>query len=131
MCGLKKLHMMNVVNLIAELENVHDYWSPRIVGRVNDQYIKVSKLKGQLVWHKHDNEDELFYVLKGSLAIEYEDGKAELNEGDFHVVPKGKMHNPVAEEECWIALIETVTTAHTGDVMTDKTKTVKQQFGTT
>jgi len=108
---------------------VDDYWSPRVVGRVNDQYIKVAKLMGTLAWHKHDDEDELFYVLKGSLVIEYEDDQVVLNEGDFHVVPKGVMHNPVAEDECWIALIETVSTKHTGDVTIDKTKSIEQQLG--
>ena len=121
---------MKTVNLLEELELVNDYWSPRVVGQVNDQYIKVAKLKGVLTWHKHDDEDELFYVLKGRLVIEYEDGQVVLNEGDFHVVPKGTMHNPVAEDECWIALIESVTTQHTGDVVTDKTKSIEQQLGT-
>ena len=122
--------MMNAVNLLKELEHVNDYWSPRVVGEVNDQYVKVAKLKGTLTWHKHDDEDELFYVLRGRLVIEYEDGQVVLNEGDFHVVPKGTMHNPVAEDECWIALIESVTTQHTGDVVTDKTKSIEQQLGT-
>jgi len=108
---------------------VDDYWSPRVVGRVNDQYIKVAKLMGTFTWHKHDDEDELFYVLKGSLVIEYEDDQVVLNEGDFHVVPKGVMHNPVAEDECWIALIESVSTKHTGDVIIDKTKSIEQQLG--
>ena len=122
---------MNTVNLLKELELVDGYWSPRIVGQVNDQYIKVAKLKGTLAWHKHDDEDELFYVLKGRLVIEYENDQFVVNEGDFHVVPRGTMHNPVAEEECWIALIETVTTKHTGDVVTDKTKSIEQQLGET
>ncbi len=120
---------MKTVNLLRELELVDEYWSPRVVGEVNDQYIKVAKLKGTLAWHKHDDEDELFYVLRGRLVIEYEDDQVVLDEGDFHVVPKGTMHNPVAEKECWIALIETVTTRHTGDVMTDKTKSIEQQLG--
>ena len=120
---------MKAVNLLKELERVDEYWSPRVVGKVNDQYIKVAKLKGALAWHKHDDEDELFYVLKGQLVIEYESDRVVLNEGDFHVVPKGTMHNPVAEEECWIALIETVTTKHTGDVVTDRTKSLEQQLG--
>jgi mannose-6-phosphate isomerase-like protein (cupin superfamily) len=120
---------MKTVNLLKELELVSDYWSPRVVGEVNDQYIKVAKLKGMLTWHKHDDEDELFYVLRGRLVIEYEDGQVVLNEGDFHVVPKGVMHNPVAKDECWIALIESVTTKHTGDVVTDKTKSIEQQLG--
>ena len=119
---------MQAVNFLSELEKVTDYWSPRVVGQVNDQYIKVAKVKGQLTWHNHENEDELFYIVKGHLVIEYEDGKVELDEGAFHVVPKGKMHNPVAEEECWIALIETVTTKHTGDVVMDKTRSIEEQF---
>ena len=120
---------MRTVNLLEELELVDDYWSPRVVGEVNDQYIKVAKVKGTFTWHKHENEDELFYVLKGQLVIEYENDRVVLNEGDFHVVPKGTMHNPVAEDECWIALIETVSTKHTGDVITDKTRSIKQQLG--
>ena len=119
---------MNIGNFLNELEQVNDYWSPRIVGRVNDQYIKVAKLKGALTWHKHDEEDELFYIVKGRMVIEYEGDQVELNEGDFHIVPKGVMHNPVAEEECWIVLIETITTKHTGDVIVDKTKSIEQQL---
>ena len=120
---------MKAVNLFKELELVNEYWSPRVIGEVNDQYIKVAKLKGELTWHKHDDEDELFYVLRGRLVIEYERDRVVLSEGDFHVVPKGAMHNPVADEECWIALIETVTTKHTGDVITDRTKSLEQQLG--
>ena len=121
--------MRPIVNFASELERMTDYWSPRIVGRVNDQYVKVAKLKGELVWHKHDAEDELFYIVKGRLVIQYEDGAVTLNEGDFHIVPKGVLHNPVADEECWIALIETVTTAHTGDAITERTKSVAEQLG--
>ncbi|MDJ0700021.1 MAG: cupin domain-containing protein [Woeseiaceae bacterium] len=122
-------NIMKAVNLFKELELVDDYWSPRVVGEVNDQYIKVAKVKGTFTWHKHDSEDELFYVLRGQLIIEYENGRVVLNEGDFHVVPRGTMHNPVAEDECWIALIETVTTKHTGDVVTERTKSIEQQLG--
>ena len=118
----------HAVQVTQALEQVTDYWSPRVVGQVNDQYIKVAKLKGTLAWHKHDDEDELFYICKGDLTIEYEDSKVELNEGDFHVVPKGKLHNPVAEAECCVALIETVTTTHTGDVVIDKTKSIAEQL---
>ena len=119
---------MNTVNFFDELEHVDEYWSPRIVGQVNDQFIKVAKLKGTFTWHKHDDEDELFYVLKGQLLIEYEEDKVVLNEGDFHVVPKGTLHNPVAKDECWIALIETVSTKHTGDVVTKQTKSIEEQL---
>lgn len=119
---------MEVVNFLSELEKVTDYWSPRVVGQVNDQYVKIAKVKGSLTWHKHDNEDELFLILKGRLVIEYEDTRVTLEQGDFHVVPKGKMHNPVAEAECWLALIETKTTTHTGDVVMEKTKSIEDQI---
>jgi len=118
---------MDVVNLKAELEKVTEYWSPRILGRVNDQYIKVAKLKGEFVWHDHELEDELFYIVKGGLVIQYEDGNVRLEEGDFHIVPRGKKHNPIAEEECWIALIEPVATKHTGDVVSDRTRSIEEQ----
>ena len=120
--------MLKTSNLRKELDQVTEYWSPRIIARVNDQYVKVAKLKGALTWHKHDDEDELFHIIKGRLTIEYENRKVYLEEGDMHVVPKGVMHNPVADYECWIALIETVTTKHTGDVIVEKTKTLDQQL---
>ena len=116
-------------NFINELEKVTDFWSPRVVGQVNDQYVKVAKLKGEFVWHKHDDEDEMFYIVKGSLIIEYEDGSVSLSEGDFHVVPRNVMHNPVAAEECWIVLIEPVSTKHTGDVISPMTKSLEDQIG--
>ena len=115
-------------NFVEELNTVTEYWSPRIVGKVNNQYIKIAKLKGQLAWHKHEDEDEMFYIIKGQLVIEYEDHKVELKEGDFHIVPKGKMHNPIAKLECWIVLIETVTTKHTGNLIMDKTKPIENQL---
>ena len=121
--------MNQSVNLRSEAESLSDYWSPRVLGRVNDQFIKVAKLKGEFVWHKHDDEDELFYIIKGRLIIQYEDRAVTLEEGDFHIVPKGVMHNPLAEEECWIALIEPVSTAHTGDVVSERTKTIEDQLG--
>lgn len=118
---------MDVVNLKAELENVTEFWSPRVVGRVNDQYVKVAKLKGEFVWHDHELEDELFLIVKGQLVIQYEDGDVHLQEGDFHIVPRGKRHNPVAEKECWIALIEPVATKHTGDVVSEMTRSIEEQ----
>lgn len=116
---------MNLKNRAASLT---EYWSPEIVGRVNDQYVKVAKLKGDLAWHKHDDEDELFLILAGKLRIEYETEFVDLEKGDFHVVQKGRMHNPTCEDECLIALIETTTTRHTGDVVTEKTKSVESQL---
>lgn len=116
------------VNLLEALAEVNEYWSPKVVGRVNDQYVKVAKLKGQLAWHKHDHEDELFQVVKGRLVIQLEDGEILLSSGEFCVIPRGVMHNPVADEECWIVLIETITTKHTGDIETPLTKTIEQQL---
>ena len=93
------------------------YWSPSpyVIGNANDQLLKAAKIKGALVWHAHDQEDELFHVVKGSMRIELEDGVVELREGDFLTIPKGVRHNPVADEECWILLIESTSTKHTGN----------------
>ena len=117
------------MNIEQQFVDLHDLWSPRVIGRVNDQYVKVAKLKGEFTWHKHDDEDEMFLVVKGRLKIQFEDGDVELGPGDFHIVPKGVRHNPVADEECWIMLIETVTTKHTGDVISPLTRTIEQQLG--
>ena len=116
------------LNLKAEAASLEEYWSPRIVGKVNDQYVKVAKLKGDLAWHKHDLEDELFLILSGKLRIEYESHSVNLCEGEFHIVPRGVLHNPVCEEECLVALIETITTKHTGDLELDTTKSVDEQL---
>jgi len=121
--------MLSARNLLREFDAVTEHWSPKIVGRVNDQYLKVAKLKGEFVWHKHDEEDELFYVAKGRLRIRYEGGReVVLEEGDFHTVPKNTLHNPLAEEECWILLVEPVTTKHTGDVVTERTRSIEEQL---
>jgi len=111
------------------LETVTTHWSPRVVGRVNDQYIKVAKLLGELVWHAHDNEDEMFLVVYGHLVIQLEgDQEITLDPGQFFVVPKGMQHNPVAKEEVGIVLIETVTTAHTGSVKSDRSVPIETQL---
>jgi len=95
---------------------------------VNDQYVKVAKVKGQLVWHKHDHEDEMFLVVYGQLKIELEGRTVQLKAGDFYVIPKDTLHNPVAEEECGLVLIETVSTKHTGDAVSPLTKTIEKQL---
>jgi mannose-6-phosphate isomerase-like protein (cupin superfamily) len=105
-----------------------ELWSPRVIAEVDDAYIKVAKVQGSLAWHQHDNEDELFLVLKGHLRIEMEAGAVELNAGELFVVPKGVRHNPIADEECQIMLIERKTTQHTGDVITEKTRTLSEQL---
>lgn len=118
-----------MTHLVSEAEALTEFWSPRILGQINDQYLKVARVKGELTWHKHDNEDEMFLMLKGHLTIEYEDHKVELDAGDAHIVPRNTLHNPVCDEECLIALIEPVTTQHTGDVVTDKTRSINEQLG--
>jgi len=121
--------MRSVVTLREIAANLSEYWSPRIVGEVDDSYVKVAKVKGSLTWHSHDCEDELFLVLRGQLRIEMEHESVELREGDMFIVPKGVRHNPVAAEECHILLVERKTTAHTGDVITDKTRSIEEQLG--
>jgi quercetin dioxygenase-like cupin family protein len=109
--------------------SITEHWSPKVVAQVNNQYVKIAKVCGQLIWHNHETQDELFYVVKGHLRIEYEGARAvELPEGSMHVVPRGVMHNPVAEQECWIVLIEPVDTLHTGDAYSPLSKTVEQQL---
>ena len=119
----------SALNIQAALAQVTQYWSPQVVGQVNNQYIKVAKLKGELVWHAHADEDELFMVVYGTLKIQFEDGEVLLQPGEFYVVPKQVRHNPVADEECGIVLIETVTTQHTGDEQTPRTVPIAQQLG--
>jgi len=105
-----------------------EFWSPRVVAEVDDAYIKVAKVHGALAWHSHDDEDELFMVLKGRLRIEMEAGAVELGEGEMFVVPKGVRHNPVAEQECHLMLIERKTTLHTGSTVTEKTRSLAEQL---
>jgi mannose-6-phosphate isomerase-like protein (cupin superfamily) len=105
-----------------------EHWSPRVIGEVDNAYVKVAKVRGSLAWHSHQNEDELFFILKGRLRIEMESEVVELKEGEMFVVPRGVRHNPIAEEECHIMLIERKTTQHTGDVTTEKTRSLAEQL---
>ena len=117
------------MNLEKQFEQVTGYWSPRVIGQVNDQYVKIAKLLGEFTWHRHDDEDEMFFVVKGSMTLQFEDGvNVHLTRGDFHIVPRGVLHNPVAAEECWVMLIETVTTLHTGDVVSPLTRSIAEQL---
>ena len=95
---------------------------------MNDQYVKVARLLGEMDWHRHADEDELFWVLRGRLRLEFRDGAAELSPGQCCVVPRGVEHHPVASEVCWIVLVETVTTRHTGDRVTPQTRTIEEQL---
>ena len=105
-----------------------ELWSPRVIAEVDDSYIKVAKVQGTFGWHAHAGEDELFLILKGRLRIEMEQGPVELGAGEIFVVPKGVRHNPVAEEECHLMLIERKSTLHTGDTVTEKTRSLADQL---
>src|SRR5690242_17313719 len=121
--------MNHVISPAAVASTLMDYWSPHIVAEVDDCYVKVAKVKGSLTWHRHEAEDELFLVLKGTLRIEMEDRTVTLNSGELFAVPKGVRHNPVADQDCHILLFERKSTAHTGDVMTDRTRSIAEQLG--
>ncbi len=113
---------MNKVNLKEKFQHFSEYWSPKIVGELNDSYIKLAKFKGEFIWHKHDNEDELFLVIKGKLLIKLKDKDIHLQAGEFVIIPKGVEHLPIAEEEVHVMLIEPKTTINTGDIENKSTK---------
>lgn len=120
---------MHGIDLEQAFDRVTEHWSPKVVARVNDQYVKVAKLLGEFMWHKHDEEDELFLVVRGSLKVQLEGAREVfLTEGQLYVVPRGVMHNPVAENECWVALIEPVATKHTGDVVSERARSIEEQL---
>ncbi|KQV47539.1 MULTISPECIES: cupin domain-containing protein [unclassified Duganella] len=120
--------MNDVVSPNRVAASLDEYWSPRVVAELDDSFVKVAKVLGSLTWHSHEDEDELFYILKGSLAIEMEDRTVVLHEGETFVVPKGVRHNPVAEQECHIMLIERKSTLHTGAEVTEKTRSLADQL---
>ena len=105
-----------------------ELWSPRVVADVDDNYVKVAKVHGTFGWHTHEHEDELFLVLRGCLHIEMDSGTVVLQEGELFVVPKGVRHNPSAQDECLVMLIERKTTLHTGDVVNEKTRSLADQL---
>jgi mannose-6-phosphate isomerase-like protein (cupin superfamily) len=109
------------VNLTEKLGLFREYWSPKIVGEVNDSYVKLVKFKGEFVWHFHEREDELFLVLKGRLLMKFRDREVCINEGEFIIVPRGVEHLPVAEEEVHVMLLEPKTTLNTGNVENART----------
>jgi mannose-6-phosphate isomerase-like protein (cupin superfamily) len=105
-----------------------ELWSPRVIAEVDDAYVKVAKVHGTFGWHAHQDEDELFLVLRGRLRIDMEAGAVELGEGELFVVPKGVRHNPSADEECHVMLIERKSTLHTGDGVNEKTRSIADQL---
>lgn len=113
--------MVQKVNVVEKLERFSDYWSPKIIGELNDFHVKAVKLKGEFVWHHHETEDELFYVVKGRLVIRLRDGEVVLGPGEFAVIPHMVEHLPVADEEVHVLLLEPKSTVNTGTLDNDRT----------
>ena len=114
---------MDIINIAEKFDSFTEHWNPKIIAEFNGQHIRIAKLKGEFVWHSHENEDEMFLVIKGTLIIGFRDGDKVLNEGEFLVVPKGVEHKPFAEEEVSIMLFEPASVLNTGNI--DNEFTVK------
>ncbi len=113
---------MDKVTISEKLSLFNDHWNPRIVGALNGQHVKLAKFKGEFVWHKHDDEDEMFYVLDGTLQIEFRDKTLTIKPNEFVIVPKGVEHKPVAKEEVSVMLFEPASTINTGDAQDQLTR---------
>lgn len=113
---------MHKVNVLEKFQQVTAHWTPKIAGELNGQHVKLVKFEGPFTWHHHENEDELFYVIKGSFVMELRDKNIELNEGDFLIVPKGVEHRPNAAKEVWVMLFEPTATLNTGNIENDFTQ---------
>ena len=114
--------IMKKINISQKLAQFKDHWNPRIIGELNQQHVKLAKLKGEFIWHKHDDEDEMFLVLRGSLKIAFRDRTETIQENEMIIVPKGVEHMPIAEEEVSIMLFEPVTTINTGALENERTR---------
>lgn len=112
---------LKVVNVKEKLSMFDEHWSPKIVGELNGQQVKLAKLKGEFIWHFHENEDELFWVIKGQLLMKMRNQDVVINEGEFFIVPKGVEHLPVAQQECHIMLLEPASTLNTGNINNERT----------
>jgi mannose-6-phosphate isomerase-like protein (cupin superfamily) len=112
---------MEKVNLAEKFSRIQEFWKPYIAAELNGQLIKLDKLKGEFLWHHHEQEDEMFLVVKGRFRIEFREKVVWLEEGEFIVVPRGVEHRPVADEEAWILLFEPASTLNTGNVVNERT----------
>jgi mannose-6-phosphate isomerase-like protein (cupin superfamily) len=112
---------IETVSLLQKLNSFQDRWSPKIVGELNDSFVKLVKLKGEFVWHHHEAEDELFLVIKGSLLIKLRDRDIRVEEGEFVIIPRGVEHLPIAEEEVHALLLEPKSTLNTGNIANERT----------
>jgi len=113
---------MEKINIVDKLSLFNDYWNPRIVAELNGQLVKLVKFKGEFIWHRHENEDEMFFVIRGKFEMEFRNKTLEINENEFLVVPKGVEHRPVAKEEVSVMLFEPNTTLNTGNITVDLTR---------
>jgi len=113
---------MNKVNLQEKLGHIPDYWHPRIVAELNGQDVRLAKLKGEFVWHRHEDEDEFFLVLHGRLTIRFRDGEVTLEPGECLVVPRGVEHQPAADDEAHVLVFEPSSTLNTGNVRNERTR---------
>ena len=113
---------MESINLTDKFDLIDEYWSPKIVGELNRQYVKLAKLRGEFIWHHHQDEDELFLVVKGRLIIKLRDQDVAIEEGEFFIVPRGIEHKPVAEEDFHVLMLEPKSTLNTGNVRNERTK---------
>ena len=112
---------MEKINVGEKFSLFSDYWSPKVAAELNDSYVKLAKFKGEFVWHHHENEDELFFVMKGQLLLKLRDGEVRIGPGEFVVIPRGIDHLPVAEDEVHVILIEPKATLNTGNVVGERT----------
>lgn len=112
---------MQKINIAQKLSVFDDHWSPKVIGQVNDCHVKLAKLKGEFVWHTHDDEDEMFLVVKGRLTMRFRDEVVEVGEGEIIIVPRGVEHLPVAEEEVHVMLVEPKSTVNTGNIRDERT----------
>lgn len=119
---------MEKVNLLEKLSLIHDHWNPRIAGELNGQHVKLVKFKGEFVWHKHDHEDEMFFVVKGEFNMELRDRTIVLKENEFLIIPRGVEHRPVAEHEVSVMLFEPASTLNTGDTRGEMTREILEKI---
>ncbi len=112
---------MPKVNLADKFAKITEYWSPKIAGQLNGQYVKLAKFKGEFVWHHHEHEDELFLVIHGTLTIQLKEGDVTLHKGEFYIVPAGVEHRPIAAEEVQALMLEPIATLNTGNIINERT----------
>lgn len=126
--GCRMESKMKKININDKLNTFSEYWSPKIVGDINETYVKLAKLKGEFVWHMHENEDEMFMVIKGRMVIKLRTEDITLNEGEIFIIPRGIEHMPVAEDEVHVMLFEPKTTLNTGNVKNEKTVEILEKI---